>query len=147
VAVAQLRLVRRIKPRRVFAAVLLLLAVGFLFAFAYGSYARNPLTRPKSEVRAWLLGKTPIGSSREQIMATIEREHWEGHPEYRGEFHPEVDLAARRLHRQYPGYGAELGPYYFPPFYFWPCHASAYWLFGADDRVTDVFVSKWCEGL
>jgi hypothetical protein len=130
------------KPRRVLAAVLLLLAVGFLFAYA--SYARNPLTRSKSEVRAWLLQKTPIGSTREQLMVTIEREHWEGHPEYRGEFHPEVELAARNLHRQYPGYGAELGTY--GPF-FLPCHASAYWLFGADDRVTEIFVSKWCEGI
>jgi hypothetical protein len=133
------------KPRHVLAAVLVLLTVGF--SFAYASYVRNPLTRSKAEVRAWLLRKTPIGSTREQIMATIEREQWEGHPEYRGEGHPEVELAARHLHRQYPGYGAELGPYYFPPFYFWPCHASAYWLFGADDRVTEIFVSKWCEGI
>src|SRR5437868_3885403 len=123
-------LVRRMKPRRLLVGILIFLALAFLSAYA--SYARNPLTRSKSEVRAWLLGKTPIGSTREQVMATIEREHWEGHPEYRGEFHPEVDLAARTLHRQYPGYGAELGTY--GPF-FLPCHASAYWLFGADDRV------------
>jgi len=76
-------------------------------------------------------------------MATIEREHWSGHREYRGTFRHEIE------HRRYFGYGAELGAYraFFPPFFIWPCHASAYWLFGADDRVTEVFVSKWCEGL
>jgi hypothetical protein len=129
-----------LKARSVVIAVVLVLALAC--SLAYESCAQNPLRHSEADVRAWLLQKTPIGSTREQVMATIVREHWSGHREYRGTFRREIE------HHPYFAHGAELGTYrVLSPLFIWPCHASAYWLFGANDRVTQVFVSKWCEGL
>ena len=120
----------------------LTIAVSFVcltVAFIVFRMQADPLRRSDSEVRASLLEQTPIGSTREQVLATIERERWRGHREYRGVYRREIEQ------HSYFGYGAELASY--AAFFIFPCRSSAYWLFGADDRVTDVFVSSWCEGL
>jgi hypothetical protein len=98
----------------------------------------NPLRRSDSEIRKWVLQKTPIGSTREHLMTVIAREHWEGHPEFRGV--PPRDLSTRGAN----SYGADLGSYQGLP---WRCRADAFWTFDADDRVVDVYVSSWCEGI
>ena len=125
------------RSHRVLTAVVVVvcLAVGFI---AFRIHA-DPLRRPDSEVRAKVLEKTPIGSTREQVLTTIEREGWRGHREYRGVHRREIEQ------HSYFGYGAELVSY--AAFFIFPCRSSAYWLFGPDDRVTDVFVSSWCEGV
>jgi hypothetical protein len=76
-------------------------------------------------------------------MTTIEREHWSGHDWYWGSGGQEW------AHHRYFKYGADLGTYraFFPPFFIFPCRAAAYWLFGPDDRVTQVLVSSACSGL
>ena len=128
------------KLRYGIAVVFLLLAA--ICLFAYQSCARNPLRRSDAEIRTRLLEKTPIGSTREHVMSTIERERWAGHPEYRGVARREIE------HVRYFSYGAQLGTFralYFP--FVFPCDVEAYWLFGADDRVTEVFVSSYCHGL
>ena len=124
------------RSRRVLVAVAFV--VVFAVAFIVFRIQADPLRRPDSEIRASLIAKTPIGSTREHVLAAIERERWRGHPEYRGIYRAEVE------HHSYFGYGAEISSY--APFFILPCHSSAYWLFGPDDRVTDVFVSRWCEG-
>ena len=79
------------------------------------------------------------------------REHSEGHPEYRGEFHPEVDLAARQLNRQYPG--PVLGSY--GPFL--PClvgcwlgdrkfdlyHPDGTWGFKCNEEAPETVAGRW----
>ena len=130
-------LVRRMRSRRVSiaAGVVVVLAAAFIVF----RIQADPLRRSDSEIRASILGKTPIGSTREHVLATIEREGWLGHREYRGIHRPEVE------HHSFFGYGAEISSY--APFFIFPCYSSAYWLFGADDRVSELFVSRWCEGL
>jgi hypothetical protein len=98
----------------------------------------NPLRRSDSEIRKWVLQKTPIGSTREQVMAVIAKEHWGGHPEFRGS-PPRGPLPPPEW-----CYGADLGSYQGLPF---RCRADAFWTFDFHDRVTDVYVSSWCEGL
>ena len=129
------------KPRRVVITSVIVFAV--VCAFAYQSCTRNPLRRSDAEIRAWVLQKTPIGSTREQVMATIEREHWNGHEYYWGTGSREWE------HHHHFKYGADLGGYhsFWPPFFIFPCRAAAYWLFGPDDRVTQVLVSSGCSGL
>jgi hypothetical protein len=92
-----------LKARSVVIAVVLVLALAC--SLAYESCAQNPLRHSEADVRAWLLQKTPIGSTREQVMATIVREHWSGHREYRGTFRREIE------HHPYFAHGAELGTY------------------------------------
>jgi hypothetical protein len=98
----------------------------------------NPLRRSDTEIRKWVLQKTPIGSTREHVMEVIAKEHWEGHPEFRG-VPPRTPLPPSDR-----CYGADLGSYQGLPF---RCRADAFWIFDADHRVTDVYVSSWCEGL
>ena len=125
------------RSRRVSIAVAVVVVLSA--AFIVFRIQADPLRRSDSEIRASILAETPIGSTREHVLATIERERWRGHREYRGIYRPELQ------HHSYFGYGAEISVY--APFFILPCYSSAYWLFGADDRVTDVFVSRWCEGL
>jgi hypothetical protein len=129
------------KPHRVVIVVVLVLAIGCLLA--HESSARNALRRSDAEIRAWVLQKTPLGSTRKEVLATIEREHWSGHSWYVGPGSPEWEQ-----HRYFK-YCAELGTYrsFFPPFFVFPCRVFAYWLFGPGDRVIQVFVSSACSGL
>ena len=129
------------KPSRVVIAVVLVLAGASLLA--HEICARNPLRRSNTEIRAWVLQKTPIGSTRKQVIATIEREHWSGHAYYWG------TGSSEWKHHQHFKYGADLGSYhsFFSPFFIFPCRAAAYWLFGPDDRVTQILVSSGCSGL
>ena len=82
--------------------VVALLFTGVLL-FAHQSCARNPLRRSDAEIRAWVLEKTPVGSTRKDVMSTIEREHWTGHTWYVGPGNPEWE------HHRYFKYCAELG--------------------------------------
>jgi hypothetical protein len=143
-AVAHLHLVRRMQTRRiVVTGVALISAVVGYHSVLAATSNKPPLGHSDAEVRVWVLQKTPIGTSRQQVMAMIANEGWSGHREFRG-------VGDRKVfNHRYGSYGAELGSYhrFFFPFFIWPCHASAFWLFGPDDRVVDVYVSSWCEGL
>ena len=129
------------KLRYAIAAVVLLLTCACLFA--YRSCARNPLRGSEPELRSWLLEKTPIGSTREHVLGTIDGERWIGHPEYRGFVRRELQ------HVPYFSYGAQVGRFraFFPPVFVFRCDVEAFWVFGPDDRVTDVFVSSYCHGM
>ena len=129
------------KPRGLVIAIVAVLALGGLLT--HECCARNPPRGSDAEIRAWVLQQTPIGSTRKHVMATIQREHWSGHAWYWGGGSDEW------AHHRYFRYGAELGTYhaFYPPFFIWPCRVAAYWLFGPDDRVTQVLVSQACEGL
>lgn len=122
---------------------IVLLLVAGICLFAYYSCARDPLRRSEAEIRALLLEKTPIGSTREHVMATIDAEHWVGHPEYRGSFKRELHFVPKF------SYGAQLGRFhaFFPPVFVFPCDVEAFWVFGGDNRVTDVDVSSYCHGM
>jgi hypothetical protein len=125
------------RTRRIVTVVLISIGVIGVAGIA-AELSLNPLRRPDSEIRKWVLRKTPISSTREHVMAVIAQEHWEGHPEFRGV--PPPDLSTRGAN----SYSADLGSYQGLP---WRCRADAFWSFGADDKVTDVYVSSWCEGL
>jgi hypothetical protein len=100
------------------------------------TFESNPLRRSDEEIRKSILQKTPIGSSRQQVMAVIAKEPWIGHEGYIGVGEPPSEGITL--------YGAELGSH-------WgllgPCHAHAYWSFDAADRLVAVHVTSWCEGL
>ena len=97
----------------------------------------NPLRRPKEKIQEWVLEKTPVGSSRQHVLAVIQREGWAGHPEFRG-------VVPKEAPRGISFYGADLGSYQGLP---WRCRADAFWGFDANDRVIDLYVSSWCEGI
>jgi hypothetical protein len=137
VAVAYLRLVRHMRTRGFITAAVISIGVIGVAGIA-AALSLNPLRRSDSEIRKWVLQKTPIGSTRDDVMAVVAKEHWEGHPEFRG-VPPRTPLPPREK-----CYGADLGSYQSLP---WRCRADAFWTFGVDDRVADVYVSSWCEGL
>jgi len=116
-----------------------LIVIGVLAIAGIATEMRsNPLRRSESEIRDWVLQKTPLGSTRSDVMAVIAKQGWQGHPEYRGA--ARRDISAHRV----SSYGADLGSYQGFP---WRCRADAFWSFDADDRSTDLQVSRWCEGL
>jgi hypothetical protein len=125
------------RSRRVITVVLI--AIGLLgTAGIAAELSLNPLHRSKNGIRKWVLQKTPIGCTREHVMAVIAKEHWEGHPEPRGVALPTPPPPRERF------YGAGLGSYQGLPF---RCRADALWIFDADQRVADVYIGSWCEGL
>jgi hypothetical protein len=125
------------RARRVVTAVLISIGVIGVAGIA-AELSLNPLRRSDNEIRKWVLQKTPIGSTREEVMAVIAKEGWEGHPEFRGTDEPGL------FTRGISFYGAELGSYQSLP---WRCRSNAFWCFGPDDELTYVFVSSWCEGI
>jgi hypothetical protein len=100
------------------------------------AFESNPLRRSDEEIRKSILQKTPLGSSRPQVMAAIAKEPWIGHDGYIGAGRPPSEGVAF--------YGADLGSH-------WgllgPCHAHAYWSFDDADTLIAVHVTSWCEGL
>jgi hypothetical protein len=130
-------------PRAVTTSLVLISGVVADCCVHAGTPNKPPLGQPDAKVRAWVIQKTPIGSTRQRVMQVIVQRGWSGHREFRGVGNREV------LNHRYGSYGAELGSYhrFFFPCFIFPCHASAFWLFGPDDQVTDVYVSSWCEGL
>jgi hypothetical protein len=130
------------KPPALVIAIVVVLALEGLFT--HESWARNPLRGSDAEIRAWVLQQTPIGSTRKQVMATIEREHWS----YQSWFVGSNGIREWGHHRYFKCC-AELGSYhaFLPPFFISRCRAFACWLFGPDDRVTQVFADSGCEGL
>ncbi len=130
--------------RRLF---LVLLVLAGVCLFAYQSLARNPLKGSAAEIRAWVLEKTPLGSTRKQVMTTMEREHWS----YQSYFTWSGSASGMREwgHHRHFKCCAELGSYhaFYPPFFIFPCHAFACWLFGPDDRLTQVLACSACDGL
>lgn len=121
-----------------------LLLVAICFFPRESLRARNPLKGSEAEIRAWVLEKTPLGSTRKQVITTIQREHWSYLPYFVGS----SGVREWGNHRHFKCCG-ELGRYhaFYPPFFIFPCRAFACWLFGSDDRLTQVFTSSGCEGL
>jgi hypothetical protein len=131
-----------VNARRLFLVLILLAGVCL---FAYKSLARKPLKGSAAEIRARVLEKTPLGSTRKQVMGTIEREHWSCHRWFVGD----GDGSREWGHHRHFKCCAEVGSYheFFPPFFIFPCRAFACWLFGPDDRLTQVLASSACDGL
>lgn len=122
------------------AAMLMTLGLGALgVAGITAKLSLNPLRHSDAEIREWVLQKTPLGSTRTEVMAVIAKEGWSGHSEFRGTPEPE-----RFVSGGVTFYGADLGSYQGFP---WRCRADAFWNFSADDKVIGVYVSSWCEGL
>jgi hypothetical protein len=104
---------------------------GWLFAIE-----SNPLRRSEDGLRTWVLQKTPLGSSRSQVIAVSAREKWGDNDTYVGTgMPPNVGVTH---------FGADVGSYHG---FLLPCHVHAYWSFDADDKLIDVYVFRWCEGL
>src|SRR6266436_714133 len=54
----------------------ILLGVVALASFLAGPLLWNPLRRPSGFVRSWLLGKTPVGTSRSEVEAFVKSQGW-----------------------------------------------------------------------
>jgi hypothetical protein len=111
-------------------AAAMILAVGFPVA----KISLNPLRRSEDGIREWLLQQAPLGSNREQVLVVVAKRGWKMHPEYRGRF----------INKTIPvgGFGAELGTY----MGWTDTKVDAYWKFGAEDKLVEVYVNKWREG-
>ena len=111
-------------------------ALGALAVWA--ELSLNPLRRSEAQIRQWLLEQAPLGSSFEDVKALIAKKRWGG--EHEGWGGPRTSA--------FPLVGVhwlscKLGQYNGVP---WPCHARAAWGFD-DERLVDVYVEKWCEGM
>ncbi len=97
----------------------------------------NPLRGSDAQIREWLLKQAPLGSSVEDVKTLIADKKWFGQYEGWGG----VDT------RQFPLRGIHWlqsrGQYSGLP---WTCHARATWGFD-DEKLVDVYVEKWCEGM
>jgi hypothetical protein len=113
-----------------------LLLVAGLIAFAgiIAALDSNPLRRSEGQIRQWVMQKTPLGSSREEVMAAIAKEPWLGHPKFGGVGTPPsvTDIDAK------------LGSYQGFP---WYCRVDAYWSFDSQGKLTDVHVIRGCDSL
>ena len=94
----------------------------------------NPMRRSESEIQEWVLQKTPLGSSREEVMAVIAKEPWLGHSKFGGVGTPS----------SVSDIGAQLGSYQGFP---WHCRVDAYWSFDDQGKLIKVHVIRGCNSL
>ena len=99
------------------------------------TFAVNPLRRPESDIRKWLLKQAPLGSTRNDVLVVVKKRGWSLHPEYRGRF----------INGSVPtgGFGAELGTYRGLS----DTNVDAYWSFSPTDHLSEVYVNKWRHNL
>ena len=98
----------------------------------------NPLRRSKPEIRDWLLKQAPLGSSFADVKALIAKRKWgaqhEGWGGTRDNAFPLTGIHWLQ---------ANLGKCQGVP---WQCHVRAAWGFDGE-RLVDVYVESWCEGI
>jgi len=137
--------------RHLFAAA----AIGFAVLSGGCSTARLLHESPVS-IRESLLKRMPVGTGREDIVAFLKKEGW---PSGTRTNVPMMGVAGGRMRPliDYPNSAghlpdeevkstldAELGRYWT-----WPAfqtNVDAYWLFGTNDQVLDIWVYKYAEG-
>ncbi len=103
-----------------------LAVVGFAIAARVGS---NPLRQPDADLRAWLLTKTPLGSSSNEVRTAIERLGW-----YTDGYATTQPRPGRD-----PFIAGELGGYQGFP---WYTFVSAFWEFDSSNRFVDIRIRR-----
>ena len=114
-------------------ALLMLLAIGLWSVIALS----NPLHWTQESLRSWLLRQAPYGSSFEEVQAVVATHKWASQNGWGGESLRPV----KGIH----WFQADLGYYRGFPFPL-PCHARVMWGFD-HEKLVDIRVEKWCEGL
>ena len=113
--------------------------VALLTVVAIAVLASNPLRRSKDGVHDWLLEKAPLGSSFDDVQALVRNEKWSAQEGWGGERNSLFPL--RGVH----WLQANVGNYRGVPFLL-PCHVRVAWGFD-DEKLVDIYVEKWCEGI
>lgn len=93
----------------------------------------NPLRRPDSQVRDWLLKQTPLGSTSQEVRAVAERHGWF-----------DANLQASDGHTFGPYLRGELGRYWSAPFY---TYVTVFWEFDGNNRLAVVRIWKTTDAL
>ena len=105
-----------------------------LVAVAWLWWQSNPLRRSDASVRAWVLKRTPLGMSSEQVRTTAETHGWLRLTRFVGTYSFKYSSDIQ----------GELGHYWSLPL---DTYVSVFWLFGGrntnnTNRLTDVYVVK-----
>ena len=96
----------------------------------------SPLRRPDFGVRAWVLKKTPLGSSLADVESVVTRRGWFVYRAGTG-YDGHWSFSGTRIR-------GELGTYQGLPL---QTSVTAFWQFDASDRLTNVLIWKTRDGL
>jgi len=103
----------------------ILVIAGVLVVALAAAIASNPLRKSDADLRAWLLARTPIGTSLTDVRAMLDEHGW-----HEAGFQQTLPLPASP-----PFLGGELGGYQGFP---WYTTVYAFWEFDDDDRLKDI---------
>jgi hypothetical protein len=106
-------------------AVLSMIAVGALSI----AVASNPLRKSDVELRAWLLAKTPLGSSMADVRSLLDRHGW----------HDARFQQRRPLPATEPFLGGDIGSYQGLP---WHTSVRAFWEFDSSNRLVNIRIER-----
>ena len=103
----------------------------------------NRPSRSAKDVENYVRKQTPLGSSAEDVRDFIRKRNWGTCLDFQG------NTSTTRDHYGYTGVigfhllGAKLPDYGFP----FRIHTEAYWGFDVNERLVDVHVRSWSEGM
>jgi hypothetical protein len=107
----------------------ILVAALVALVFITARMVSNPLRKPDADLRTWLLTKTPLGSSSNQVRNTVEQLGW-----YTDGYATTQPRPARD-----PFIAGELGGYQGVPWYIF---VSAFWEFDRSNRLANVRIRR-----
>jgi hypothetical protein len=112
---------------------ILKLVISILIAIAVGTLifaiASNPLRKSDADVRAWLLAKTPLSSSSNDVRSAIEKRGWYTDGYRTTQPRPATD----------PFIAGDLGGYHGLP---WYVFVSAFWEFDGSNRLAGIRIQR-----
>ena len=97
-----------------------------------------PLRRPRSDIQNWVLEKTPLGSSVEDVRSVIAGNRWKVNLDWKGTNNTLTEVQGTQI------IGAYLGGYQGLP---WHADVDAYWGFDDDGKLIDLNVRKYYDAL
>lgn len=112
--------------------------------------AKNPLRKPESDIKFWILKEVPLGSSVDQVKAFIKSQGWKLDSEWHGNPGTVSSETAYPSAKNFPGVlggyfiGADLGEYQGIP---WQISVDAYWGFDSEKKLIDLRVRKMSRAL
>ena len=112
-----------------FSLCIAIVAAGIFISRRVGS---DPLRKSKMEIRAWLLGITPLGTSSNEVRTITTERGW-----YTDGFETTLPRPARD-----PFIGGNVGGYQGLP---WYTFVDAFWEFDSSNRLTDIRVRKMLD--
>ncbi len=103
-----------------------------------GVFFANPLRRSDASIKASLLRQTPLGSSRSEVGAVLERHGWldRNYSGTTGYYCQAPGDPARTV--GVTSLAGNLGDYGFP----FPTNVAVFWGFDRDDHLIDIWVWK-----